>query len=56
MECLLPQSLVASGINVTPCAAESTILWYLYEFDGMELVFRVEVEKGRNHHRVTAKN
>ncbi|WP_318429409.1 LcrR family type III secretion system chaperone [Photobacterium leiognathi] len=48
MECLLPQSLVASGINVTPYFwQKSTILLgYLYEFDGMELVFRVEVEKG----------
>ncbi|KAB0470338.1 LcrR family type III secretion system chaperone [Vibrio sp. IB15] len=44
MKCLLTQSLVASGIEVKPYFwQKSTILLgYRYEFDGMELVFRVE--------------
>ncbi|MCE7729845.1 LcrR family type III secretion system chaperone [Vibrio campbellii] len=44
MECLLTESLVASGIEVTPYFwQKSTILLgHRYECDGMELVFRVE--------------
>ncbi|WP_325894647.1 LcrR family type III secretion system chaperone [Grimontia sp. NTOU-MAR1] len=44
MECLLTQSLEASGIQVKPYFwQKSTILLgHLYECDGMELVFRVE--------------
>lgn len=44
MECLLGQSLVRSGIKVRPYFwQESTILLgHRYEYDGMELVFRVD--------------
>lgn len=44
MVCELTQSLIASGIEVTPYFwQKSTILLgQRYEYDGMELVFRVE--------------
>ena len=48
MACPLSQSLVASGINMSPYFwQKSTILLgHRYEFDGLEVVFRVEEEEG----------